>query len=212
MYKTRKSPRKSPIVGSTWGDFNWVQVLKILPHGQAEVICNREHCGHIWQLLRCNLMSGRVKSCGCYHSDQASNRLRKQQTTHGHTSKSNNGGSPTFKSWSAMRNRCNNPSHHAYDRYGRRGIKVCDAWQNSFETFLTDMGERPPLLTLDRINVYKGYSKDNCKWATRSEQSKNQRPKILGERYWRHSSKDYCFSINLFRGFTLRPLSPTGVE
>jgi hypothetical protein len=79
----------------------------------------------------------------------------------------------TYRIWKAMRNRCNNPNDSHYHRYGGRGIKICDRW-NNFELFLLDMGSRPsPSLQIDRIDNDKGYSPGNCRWATPSEQQRN---------------------------------------
>jgi len=73
-----------------------------------------------------------------------------------------------------MRLRCENPRHPSYPRYGGRGIRICARW-HVFENFLQDMGERPPGLSIDRIDNDLGYFKENCRWATRSEQMKNKR-------------------------------------
>jgi len=74
-----------------------------------------------------------------------------------------------------MKTRCYNPNNKRFAAYAGRGIAVCDRWRNSFENFLADMGEKPLGLTLERINNEQGYSPDNCKWATYSEQNRNRR-------------------------------------
>lgn len=83
-------------------------------------------------------------------------------------------GTPTYKIWLGMRNRCESQSHKHFDRYGGRGISVCARWQ-VFENFLADMGERPAGLTIERKDNDKGYEPGNCVWATRKQQSANTR-------------------------------------
>jgi hypothetical protein len=76
--------------------------------------------------------------------------------------------------WRSMLSRCRNPNDKAYRYYGGKGIYVCDRW-SSFENFAKDMGERPsPSHSLERVNNALGYCKENCTWATRSEQQKNK--------------------------------------
>lgn len=85
-----------------------------------------------------------------------------------------------FRSWKAMWNRCRTPSYWKRDRYQNRGIKVCTRWR-SFDDFVADMGERPRGMSIDRINNDKGYSPENCRWATQSQQVTNRAPR---DRYW----------------------------
>lgn len=80
-----------------------------------------------------------------------------------------------YRSWMAMKTRCTNPLSAGYCDYGGRGISVCNEWLDSFDAFYRDMGARPPGTSLDRIDVNAGYSKENCRWATQSQQNENRR-------------------------------------
>ena len=125
-------------------------------------------CGARVTVRLYSLASGNTTSCGCAR--------RKGHIKHGGTK----GGvrSPTWLSWTAMRQRCNNERHQNYANYGGRGIRVCARWNASktgFAAFVSDMGKRPEGCTLDRIDNDLGYEPGNCRWSTRQTQEANKR-------------------------------------
>lgn len=125
-------------------------------------------CGSITEALINNARTGNTTSCGCV---QRENRLTKR-LTHGHAA---GGVSPTYRSWRNARDRATRPGNPGYSRYGGAGIGMCAEWRTSFDAFLADMGERPPGMTLDRIDNAKGYEPGNCRWATTAMQVRNRK-------------------------------------
>lgn len=92
----------------------------------------------------------------------------------------NSTGQRVYYSWRNMRRRCTNPADDSYSHYGGRGITVCERWE-SYDAFVEDMGHPAPGLSLDRVDNSKGYSPENCRWATVREQLNNQRRNVVIE-------------------------------
>jgi len=83
-----------------------------------------------------------------------------------------------YRIWSGIKQRCLNPKIPWWKNYGGRGIQVCERWLQSYKAFLADMGRRPaPHLSIDRRDNDGNYEPGNCRWATRSEQQRNKRPR-----------------------------------
>ena len=101
--------------------------------------------------------------------------------------------STEYISWSAMKRRCDNPNQTGYERYGGRGITYQKSWK-TFENFFKDMGKKPaPDMELDRIDNEKNYSKENCRWATRKEQTRNRGGK-RATRLYTFNGKTLCIA------------------
>lgn len=107
-----------------------------------------------------NVRRGKTKSCGCYRRDV--------QLRHGRS------GSPEWKIWFGIKQRCN--PHHGH-KYATQGIRVCDRWlgRDGFANFYADLGPQPsPRHSVHRKDNAKGYSPDNCRWATPDEQAQER--------------------------------------
>lgn len=148
------------LTGQTFGALTVVGRGPNTPRGQATWNC-RCACGKVKTINGEHLRNGVIKSCGC----RAQYRDTPKATKH-----------PYYATWKNMKSRCDNPHNHAYKDYGGRGIKVCDRWASDFWAFVRDMGAKPSTdYSLDRIDSSKGYSPDNCRWASRTTQSRNKR-------------------------------------
>lgn len=134
-------------------------------HIQWECRCK---CGSLVIVPGSSLCTGNTRSCGCLHLETV--------TTHGKS----NGNSRSHRIWNGLKQRCFNENNPDFEKYGGRGITVCDRWKNSYEAFVEDMGEPPSAKhSLDRRNNDGSYCPENCRWATKIEQDRNKRTNRL---------------------------------
>lgn len=169
--------RRLDIAGKKFGSLTAIAISQTPRKNNQtlwECLCE---CGKTTLVPASKLVSGHTSSCGCFH--------RK----HGHTTKEVNYESKTYHAWHSMKARCYNPATKGYERYGGRGIQVCQGWRKDFTNFLQDMGEAPEgnRTSLDRVNTNGHYCcghcqecldrkwEANCRWSDPKQQANNKR-------------------------------------
>ena len=177
--------------------YNYLTVEKLTENRN-----NRKHyicicdCGNKVTVSANNLRSGSVKSCGCLHKKNI-------KKTHGKT------GTSEYNIWKTIKQRTLNSSNDNFYLYGGRGIGLSKEWEDSFETFLLDMGPRPtPKHSIERRDNEKGYSKENCYWATPVEQARNRRNnRYIEYKNFRKTLTTWCEELGLSYSLILKRLN-----
>lgn len=175
---------KYDLTGQRFGNLVVIQKCDERKSGKVRWLC-RCDCGNFATPITRRLTQGITTSCGC---------KRSLTTTHGLSN------SHLYKIWCGMKKRCNNPNCKSFGRYGAKGIKICDAWNDNFEAFYDwaiNNGYSDGL-TIDRIDFHNGYSPSNCRWITMDEQAKNKGTNVLIE--YNGETKilaDWCRELNL---------------
>lgn len=139
---------------------HWVVLSEGSPSHHRNLLCQCD-CGKVKEVDMSALRSGASGSCGC---------KRKGNFKHGGV------GTPEYSVWNGMITRCTKSYASSWDRYGERGITVCERWMKSFPAFLEDMGPRPSSdHQIERLDNSRGYEPENCIWIHKSQQAKNRR-------------------------------------
>lgn len=184
------------ILGKKYGEVEIVEYLRKGPNNER-VYLGRCSCGKTKEFFISNLRTGKTKSCGCLAARALSERSR----THGDRQ------TRLYSIWTNMKTRCENENCDSYKHYGAKGIKVCEEWSSSYESFkewaikngYTDD------LTIDRIDNNRGYYPDNCRWADSRTQSRNRDYawNITIDGITKHA-KDWCedYGVNYKTAYT----------
>lgn len=186
-------------VGGKFNKWTVVDHFKNDREVMFKCICD---CGNAKDVCARNVLNGRSKSCGCFKKEYA--------VTHGEASNR----TMEYNIWSNMKSRCLNKSNRDYDKYGGRGIFICEEWVGSYETFLMDMGRSPSKKhSVDRIDNNSGYCPENCRWVMQYEQLRNTRRNVnITFNGITKTAQDWANDLNMTRSAFVKRLKNWGLE
>lgn len=161
-------------------------------YGDAMWLC-RCDCGNTIVVRGGDLRASHTRSCGCFQNESNS----RTHTTHGGSK------GRLYRIWRKMHERCYNSNQVQYSKYGGRGIAICPEWKDDFSAFQkwSMLHGYADDLTIDRIDNNKGYSPDNCRWATVKEQANNKRNNHMVTMFGRTQNVSmWCDELHVKRG------------
>ena len=156
---------KSNLIGKRFGRLTVIEKSDIKKRQLYCWVCKCD-CGNFKIVDTSSLTNGHTKSCGCMHGEYLADLKR----THGESK------TRLYKEWQDIKARCHNPNNKFYHIYGGKGVRVCDEWKESYESFrdwaiATGYNDN---LTIDRIDVDGNYEPTNCRWVDLYVQANNR--------------------------------------